>query len=205
MSLALRYTWLLITTIIMTIGSLLIIFAKRYFTWAYTYNDSFLSVFGIESSYPPWIRSLFNWILGTGIATVILTVLVNLADSFLLLMGLSGIPLDSMMIPLIVCGILLSLLFIVAAIIPVLTMPLACPSALAIIVLVHLFGVPFNLHYLPSLVSTFLYFAAVAIGFVGVFLSIYMLFRNYIVAAFLRRFRAASRTMSASDVEEPES
>ncbi|MFW9986755.1 MAG: hypothetical protein ACFFDJ_09345 [Candidatus Odinarchaeota archaeon] len=204
MSLSLRYTWLLIATIIITVCSIFVTFDKRHFSWAHTYNESFLSLFGIETGFAGWVRYLFSWILSTCIATVVLTLLVNLADSFLLLVGLSGIPTDIMIIPLIISGFIISLFLLIVAMIPVMTMPLACPSALTILTLVQLFSVPFYLHYLPSLVSTFLYFAAIATGFVGVFLSIYMLFRNYIGVAILKRFRGASSSSMNSKVEKPE-
>ncbi len=203
MSLALRYTWLLVATIIITVCSIFVTFDKRHFRRAHTYNDSFLSLFGIETGYAAWVRYLFSWILSTCMATVMLTILVNLADSFILLTGLSSIPIDPVIIPLIVTGFIISLLLLVVAMIPVVTMPLACLSALTIMTPIHLFGIPFDLHYLPSLVSTFLYFAVIAIGFVGVFLSIYVLFRNYIGTAFRKRFRGSSSSSRTPVVEEP--
>jgi hypothetical protein len=92
----------------------------------------------------------------------------------------------------------LSILLIVSSITPILTMPLSSLSALSIVIFLHQYGIPiYNLSYVPSLVSVFVYFAAVAVGFVGVILSLYLLLRTYLVSPLISRYKR-QRELQAS-------
>ncbi|MFX1301014.1 MAG: hypothetical protein ACFFDE_08715 [Promethearchaeota archaeon] len=198
MSLELRNTWIIITTIIITVGSLVLLFARNRITWVHRYNDNFLGVFGIESSHVPWVRYLASWILGTCISTVLLTLVINMGFTVYLLSGFSGIPLDPVVISLAIGAIILAIILLIAAIPPVLAMPLACPTALGVFIFLTQFGyeyipgLPSTLVYNLSYLSTLLYLGTVAIGFVAIFLSFYLLLRTYIITPLLQRRRAAS-------------
>jgi hypothetical protein len=198
MSLELRNTWIIITTIIITIISLVLFFARNRITWIHRYNDSFLGVFGIESSHVPWVRYLVSWILGTCIATVLLTLVINLGFTVYLLSGLSGIPLDPVIISLAIGAIILTVILLLAAIPPVLAMPLACPSALGVFIFLTqyayepVYGLPSPIVYNLSYLSTLLYLGTVAIGFVAIFLSFYLLLRTYLLTPLVQRRRSPS-------------
>ncbi len=125
---------------------------------------------------------------------MVLILVINLNFTLLLFTGLYGIPLDPAFILLAIGGIILSVLLIVAGLIPILTMPLACPMALGIMTLVQLYSIPFTLDFTLSYISTFLYFVAVAVGVVGLFLSLYLLFRNYLIGPLFRRYRELSKS-----------
>ena len=136
--------------------------------------------------------------MGTCMATVIFTLLVNLNESILLLAGLRPIPLDPVIISLAITGIILSVILIVAALIPVLAMPLSSLSALCILILLQLYGIPYNTFvYFPSLIFVFVYFAAVAIGFVGVILSLYHLIRTYLATSLISRYRSRRESVAS--------
>ena len=112
MSLELRNTWIIITTIIVTIVSLVLFFARNRITWVHRYNDNFLGVFGIESNHVPWVRYLVSWILGTCIATVLLTFVINFGFTVYLLSGFSGITLDPTVIPLAIGALILAIILL---------------------------------------------------------------------------------------------
>lgn len=193
MSLELRNTWIIITTIIITIISLVLFFARNRITWIHRYNDSFLGVFGIESSHVPWVRYLVSWILGTCIATVLLTLVINLGFTVYLLSGLSGITLDPVIISLAIGAIILTGILLIAAIPSVLAMPLACPTAFGVFIFLtqyaydYIPGLPSTIVYNLSYLSTLLYLGTVAIGFVAIFLSLYLLLRTYLLSPLVRR------------------
>ncbi len=202
-SLELRFMLISFATVIITLFSVVIFLARHKFIWIFRYNASFLGLFGVEAQHVSWVRYLISWLLGTFIATVILTLLVNIVDTIILLTGLSGIFFDSVVVLLAFGGIFLGIFLVVAALIPVLAMPLACPTALGIITFLHLygfhyvFGLPSSWVYTLSYVSTFLYFGSIAIGFVGVFLSTYLLLRYYIGARILERYQRISTETDA--------
>jgi hypothetical protein len=204
MSLALHQTWFFIITAILTLTSVLILIFRRYLPWFFKYNGSFLSLFGIESEHASWVVYLFSWIIGACMATVVLTLVVNLNENILLLNGLTGIPLDPVIVPLAVAYILVSILLIAVALIPILAMPLAPPTALVILLQLHLHAIPFNFSWMPSLISAFVYFAAVAIGFVGIFLSLYLIIRTYLAVPLYTRIRKRD-TESFSENDDKES
>ena len=190
MSLALHQLWLIVATIILTLCSLILVVFQRHFPWVFKYNESFNSLFGIESEQPSWIQYLFSWLMGTCMTTVVFTLFVNMNENLLLLVGLRGIFLDSVIITLAISGIVLSIVLIAAALTPILTMPLSSLTALGILLFLQQYGIPINaLAYFPSLVSVFVYFAAVAIGFVGVILSLYLLLRTYLVNPLIRQYQ----------------
>jgi len=204
MSLELRNTWIIITTIIITIVSLVLLIARNRITWVYRYNDNFLSVFGLETNHVPWVRYLVSWILGTCIATVLLTLLINIGFTVYLLSGLSGIPLDPIIISLAIGAIIIAVILLIAAIPPVLAMPLACPTALGVFIFLYQFGydyflgLPSSIVYNLSYLSTLFYLGTVAIGFVAIFLSLYLLLRTYIITPLIQRQRSPSNEVTAS-------
>ena len=204
MSLELRNTWIIIATIIITVVSLLLLFARNRITWVYRYNDNFLGVFGIESSHVPWVRYLVSWILGTCIATVLLTLVINIGFTVYLLSGLSGITLDPTVIALAIGAIILAVILLIAAIPPVLAMPLACPTALGVFIFLTQYayeyvpGLPSTVVYNLSYLSTLLYLGTVAIGFVAIFLSLYLLLRTYLLTPLVQRRRSSSNEETAN-------
>ncbi len=204
MSLELRNTWIIITTIIITIVSLVLFFARNRITWVYRYNDSFLGVFGIETSHVPWVRYFVSWILGTCIATVLLTLVINCGFTVYLLSGLSGITLDPAVIPLAIGAIILAIILLIAAIPPVLAMPLACPTAVGVFIFLYqygyeyVYGLPSTIVYNLSYLSTLFYLGTVAIGFVAIFLSLYLLLRTYLLSPLIQRRHTSSTEETAS-------
>ncbi|MFX1566430.1 MAG: hypothetical protein ACFFCH_10610 [Promethearchaeota archaeon] len=191
MSLALHQLWMLITTVILTLSSVFILIMRNRIPGVFKYNASFLSLFGIETGQASWVQYLFSWIISTCMATVVLTLVVNINEYLVVLLGLGRITLDPVIISLAIAGIVLSILLIAVTMLPILTMPLATPFAFGILLLVHQYGIPINtFSYLPSLLSVFMYFGAIAIGFVGAFLSLYLLFRKYVLSPLLMRYRS---------------
>ncbi|MHA2427764.1 MAG: hypothetical protein ACXADB_07050 [Candidatus Hermodarchaeia archaeon] len=191
MSLPLHQLWLIVATLILTICSIILLVFRHSIPWVFKYNESFNSLFGIEPKQPSWIQYLFSWLMGTCMATVVFTLFVNMNENLLLLAGVSRIALDPVIISLAVTGTILSILLIVASITPILTMPLSSVSALGILLFLHQYGIPIdNLAYVLSLVSVFVYFAAIAVGFVGVILSLYLLLRTYLVSLLISRYRS---------------
>jgi hypothetical protein len=189
MSIALHQIWLIITAAVLTFCSFLLLLFRRSIPGVLKYNVSFLSLFGIEFNSSSWIHYLFSWLIGTCMATVTFTLIVNINENLLLLTGLSGVLLDSSIIFLAILGIILSLLLIISALIPILGIPLTPVSALGVILLLHLFGIPYNsLSPLLSLLSVFIYFAAIAVGFVGIFLALYLFIRTFFAVPFLNRY-----------------
>lgn len=207
MDLAIRYGWMLIATVVITVCSLLVLINRRFFNRIYRYNHSFLNLFGLEPDHVPWVRYLASWLLGTCMATVVLTLVVNVSETVLLLTGLSGIAPDPVFIPLAIGGIIISLLLIVAAFVPVLIMPISASSAFGIVTFLHIYGfyappgLSSGVAILLSFVSTFLYFAALAIGCVGIFLSLYLLIRYYVGT---RLFHYMRDSTTSKDVTQNE-
>ena len=191
MSLALHQLWLIIATLILTICSIILLVLRRHFQWMFNYTKSFNSLFGIEPVQPSWIQYLFSWLMGTCMTTVVFTLLVNMIENLLLLTGVSRIFLDLVIMSLAISGMLLSIVLIAAALTPILSMPLSPLSALGILLFLPQYGIPIeDLAYFPSLVSVFVYFAAAAIGFVGVILSLYLLLRTYLVNPLIHQYRS---------------
>jgi hypothetical protein len=136
--------------------------------------------------------------MGTCMVTVFFTLFVNMTENLLLLAGVSRISLDPVIMSLAITGIILSIILIVAAITPILAMPLSSLSALGILLLLQLYGIPYNtLAYFPSLVSVFVYFAAVAVGFVGVILSLYLLIRTYLANPLISQYRSRRESLTS--------
>jgi len=172
---------------------------RRRVSALHRYNSSFLELFGVKRGHPGWFRWLCSWLLGSGVATFLLTLLVNLVDAFSQLLGLTGIPMDQAVIPLMLVVIPLSFLLLAAAIPPSLSSPPNSLTALGILTALHLFG----FHHFPGLPyavadalclgSTFLYFAFVAFGVVGTILSTYLLLRYYAASWLIHRFRRRSQ------------
>ncbi len=207
MSLELRNTWIIITTIIIMIISLVLFFARNRIRWIYRYNDSFLGIFGIETNHVPWVRYLVNWILGTCIATVLLTLVINFGFTVYLLSGISGITLDPTVIPLAIGAIIITIILLIAAIPPILAMPLACPTALGVFIFLSQFGyeyvpgLPSTLVYNLSYLSTLFYLGTVAIGFVAIFLSLYLLLRTYLLTPLMQRRRRSPSNEETANTE----
>jgi hypothetical protein len=100
--------------------------------------------------------------------------------------------------------ILVSILLIAAALIPILVMPLAPSTALLIMLQLHLHAIPISTFaWRPGLIAAFLYFAAVAIGFVGIFLSLYLIIRSYIAIPLYQRIRKEETTSNPIQTEKP--
>ncbi len=203
MSLALHQTWFYITTAVLIICSVLILGLRRYLPWVFKYNESFLSFFGVESEHASWVVYIFSWIIGTCMTTVVLTLVVNVNEHILLLIGQRGIPLDPAIVPLAFALIIVSIILIAAALIPVLVMPLAPPTALLIMLQLHLHAIPINTFaWRPGLIAAFIYFAAVAIGFVGIFLSLYSIIRTYLAVPLYHKIRKKDTISKPTKNEE---
>ncbi len=196
MSLAVHQTWIIFATLFLTICSVLLLLFRHYLPWAFKYNEAFLSLFGIESDHSSWFQYLFSWLIGTCMATVVLTLIVNINEAIFIVTGLGGIPFDPVIVPLAFGGIILAILLIAVALIPLMVMPLAPASALGILLLLHRYGIPYDFFYLPSLLTVFIYFAAIAVGFVGAFLALYLLIRTYLAAPLLNRLQTQSESSS---------
>jgi hypothetical protein len=93
----------------------------------------------------------------------------------------------------------LSILLILATLIPILTIPLSTPFAFGLLILVHQYGIPWTFSYLPSLCYVFLFFGAIAVGFVGTFLSLYLLLRHYVINPILQRYHSRSDNSQPSE------
>ncbi|MFW9831365.1 MAG: hypothetical protein ACFFD8_06280 [Candidatus Thorarchaeota archaeon] len=204
MDLAVRYTLIFLATIAITIFAPIIFVTRDYFRAIFRYNRSFLALFGVESAHVSWVQYLVSWLLGTCMATVFLTLLVNMAETLLLVSGMSGIPLNPTIILLALGGIIATILLLIVEFIPMVAMPFACPSAFGIITLLHLYSIPrpYPLIFFLSYASNFLYFAALAIGFVGTFLSLYLLFRDYIGLRLLQRLRGGPDIKESTQSDE---
>jgi hypothetical protein len=197
MSLALHQLWIIITTTILTGCSIVLLLFRHRIPGFFKYNESFLSLFGIESNQANWVRYLFQWAIGTCMATVVYTLIINVNENLLILTGLRGIPLDLVIIPLAITSIVFSILLISAALIPMLVVPLVPPSALGIILILQFYGIHPSFFTITSLSSTFIYFAASAIGFVGAILALYHLIRNYFGVSLLHHFRKRRKETSS--------
>ena len=198
MSLAVHQTWLYITTIVLVVCSVLMIVFRQHLPWVFKYNKSFLSLFGVEPDHSTWIQYLVSWLIATCLATVMLTLIINITETIILLSGLGGILLDPAIVPLAIGGIIIAILLISVALFPILVMPLAPPSALGVILLLHQYGIPppYDFSYMPALLSVFIYFGALAVGFVGAFLALYLLIRTYLAGPLLQRLQQTEGTSS---------
>lgn len=138
-------------------------------------------------------------------ATVVYTLIINVNENLLILMGLRGIPLDLVIIPLAIISIVLSILLISAALIPILIVPLVPPSALGIVLILQFYGIHPHYFTMTSLSATFIYFAASAIGFVGAILALYHLIRNYLAMSLLHQYRQRREESGSvsTDQDEP--
>lgn len=205
MDLAARLAWLVMLSILLTACSTIAAILRHRTKPLYRFNSAFLAFFGVEPDHPLGIQLVAGWLVSTGIATLLLVLTVNLVETLLLLTGQSGIAVDSSGVPVLIGAAVASIFIILPALLPVLAQPPSSPTALAILTALHLYG----FHYVPGLPhdvaefftvgSTFLFFCAVAVGVVGATLSIYLLFRSYVVPIVLRRHRQeASSSSSAS-------
>ncbi|MFX1317975.1 MAG: hypothetical protein ACFE9D_01030 [Promethearchaeota archaeon] len=202
MSLALHQIWFFITTAVLIICSVLILGLRRYLPWFFKYNESFLSLFGVESEHASWVVYIFSWIIGTCMTTVVLTLVVNINEHILLLIGQRGISLDSAIVPLAIAFIIVSIILIAAALVPILIMPFAPPTALLIMLQLHLYAIPIHTFaWGPSLIAAFTYFAAIAIGFVGIFLSLYLIIRTYLAVPLYQRIRKKDTMLRTTENE----
>jgi hypothetical protein len=177
-----------VATIIFTLLALLVLVVKGRFRWLHQFNEAFLALFGVQQTHPTELRYIVSWLITTCLATVNYALVINIADAAILLAGLSGIPLDPWVISLAVGGITASLLLVFIALLPGLTMPASWPTALGLVGFLHLYSVH-SAETLLGQLSAFLYFASTAIGFVAVFLALYLLLRYYIGAVILRRVK----------------
>jgi hypothetical protein len=190
-----RLVWLAALSILLTTCSIIAAFLRRRVKLLYQFNSSLLAFFGVEPNHPLSLRLVAGWLVTSGIATLLLVLSVNLVDTVLLLTGQSGIVVDFSGVTVLVGIAIASIILILPALLPVLAQPSSSPTAFAILVALHLFG----FHYAPGLPydlaaalvvgSTFLFFCAVSVGVVGATLSIYLLFRSYLVPAVLHRHR----------------
>jgi hypothetical protein len=188
MDLAIRYTWLVAATLTLTALSIAILFSRRYFSSVYRYNNTILHLLGVTENHPKMTRWIIMWFVNGGIATLILSLLVNVIDTFLILIGQTGISFDPIIFPIAIILICGSLFLLIAATIPVLATPPSCPTALAIMTALHIYGfhyvigLPIGLYDALALGSTFLYFLFTAIGVIGTFVSVYVLIRYCVLA-----------------------
>ncbi|MDO8055885.1 MAG: hypothetical protein Q6361_03410 [Candidatus Hermodarchaeota archaeon] len=193
MDLSLRLMILSIVTIIFTLLALLVFLAKNRFRWFHHFHEAFLALFGIQPEHPTELRYLVSWLLTTCLATLNYALIINIVDATFLLSGLSGIPLDPWIISFAFGGIIASILLGFITLLSSLPMPASWSTALGIIGFLHLYSVH-SAETLLGQVSAFLYFAATAIGFVAVFLALYLFLRHYIGAAILDRVKRDSNT-----------
>ncbi|MFX0169916.1 MAG: hypothetical protein ACFE89_11250 [Candidatus Hodarchaeota archaeon] len=191
MNLNLRLMLLGVATVIFTLSALVIHFNRNRFQWFYKFNEAFLALFGVHSRHAPEIRFTTSWLITTCLATVNFVLLVNISDAVFLLTGISGILLDPTLIPLALGGVAASILLVIVTLLPSLEMPVSWPTALGIVGFLHLLGVYFP-ETIIGQVSTFLFFAAIAIGFVGVFLALYLIVRYYLGSTIAHRFVSGS-------------
>ena len=191
MDLSLRLTILSIATIIFTVFALLFFLGKGRFQWLHQFHEAFLALFGVQSTHPAELRYTVSWLITTCLATVSYALIINIADAAILLTGFSGIPLDPWIASLAVGGIIASILLVFIALLPGLTMPASWPTALGIVAFLHFYSVHFAETLLGQL-SAFLYFVSTAIGFVAVFLTLYLILRYHIGAVILRRIKTDS-------------
>jgi hypothetical protein len=192
MDLSLRLTILSAAMVMFTLCAFAVFFFQTRFRWLHQFNEAFLALFGIQMDHSVEIRYIVSWLLNTCLVVVNFVLIINIGDAFLLLTGLSGITLDPWIMPLAVGGVIASVVLLFVTILPALTMPASWPTALGIVWVLHLYGV----HYagtLLGLVSTFLYFAATAIGFVAAFLTLYLLFRTYLLTGIHRRTKRSPK------------
>jgi hypothetical protein len=197
MDLSLRLTILSVATIILTLFAILVFLANTRFRWLHQFHETFLTLFGVQPTHSTELRYLVSWLITTCLATVNYALVINIADAAILLVGLGGIPTDPWILFLAVGGIIASILLVFVTLLASISMPASWPTALGIIAFLHLYSV----HYAVTLlgqVSAFLYFAATAIGFVAVFLALYVLLRTYLGPALLSRIKSV-RTSSSEE------
>lgn len=203
MDLAARLTWLAIFSILLTATSIVIALLRSRAKPLYRFSSALLAFFGVESDHPLSIRLVSGWLVSTGIATVVLVLSVNFVETLLLLTGQSGIYVDPYGVPVLIAVAAGSLFIVVPALTPILAQPPSSPTALGILIALHVHG----FHYAPGLPysvaefftvgSTFLYFCATAVGLVGATLSVFLVFRSYVVPVILGRKRETDSPSSS--------
>lgn len=205
MDLAARLTWLVMLSILLTACSTIAAVLRYRAKALYRFNSTLLSFFGVESNHPLSIQLIAGWLVSTGIATLVLVLSVNFVETVLLLTGQSRITVDAIGVPVLIGVAVASIFIIVPALLPVLAQPPSSPTALAILGGLHLYGfhhapgLPLDLAESFTVGSTFLFFCAIAVGVVGATLSVYLLFRSYVVPVLLHRHgHEASSSSSAS-------
>ncbi len=184
-NLLLRFTWMLVATVFFTALSLIFLAYRTKFVGIFQFNTRLLSVMGFNTKPTQWNYWVFSWLLSSGIGTLHYSLLINLLDTLLLLTGQSGIPLDTLGIFMAVLIILFSLLLLLAASFPLFASPPSSLTALGIMTFLHAYA--YRPSYPFSIPSTVLYFAALAVGFVGTLLSIFTLIRHYLSPWIQRR------------------
>jgi hypothetical protein len=173
-------------TLVLSITSFVILLSRRA-NCLYRFNAMFLDMFGVNQEQPSWLRWLATSVLGTTTASLLMVLLINVADALIQLTLPSGIGLDSTAGPLLIGLVLLFGTLLVCATVVVLTSPIASPIALAILTALHLFA--YRLTNPFSLTITAVFFCCILIGAVCTFISLYLIFRRYLLAALLRMRR----------------
>ena len=184
MDLNTRFILMICATLLLSIASFIILLSRRAHG-LYRFNDMFLEVFGVDQQQPSWLRLLATSLLGTTSASLMLTLLINVADIIIQLTLPSGIGLDPSVGPLLIGLILLLETLVVCGAVVVLNSPIASPIALALLTGLHLFAYRLNNPF--NLVVTVLFFCSILIGAVCSFISLYLLLRRYLLAALLRK------------------
>ncbi len=186
MDLTIRYTLLLVATLAFTLASLVIFVAPRYFRGIYRYNDAIIHILGVAEDNSKMVQWIIKWVLSSCIATLSLSLVVNIIDTFFLVTGQSGVSFDPVIMPIAIMMICFSIFLLIAASLPILAIPPSCPTALAILTVLQLYGVHYVLglhvviYNILAFGSTLLYFLAIGIGVVGNFISVYVLLRRYL-------------------------
>ncbi|MFX1475494.1 MAG: hypothetical protein ACFFCO_08465 [Promethearchaeota archaeon] len=186
MDLALRFLLMIGAVLLLSSASLIILFSRRT-NILYRFNALFLEFFGVKEHHPSWLRWLTSSLLGSAAASLLLVLLVNVADAIIQLSLLSGIGLDPAAVPLLVGMVILSCLLIVCAGAIVLVSPIASPIALAILSTLHAFA--YRLTSPLSWPVTILFFCVILTGVVCTIISLYLLLRRFMYPALLRMRR----------------
>jgi hypothetical protein len=168
---------MLAATIFFTIMSIVFLASRKRFEGIFRFNTRLLSLMGLKTKPTQWNYWTFSWLLSSGIGTLHFSLLINLLDTILLLSGQSGIPLDLSGITMAVFILLLSILLLLATSLPLFASPPSSITALGIMTFLHAYA--YRPAYPLSIPSTLLYFAALAVGFVGALLSIFTIIRYY--------------------------
>ncbi len=174
---------MIIPTLLLSSASIIILLSRRA-NGFYRFNTMFLEVFGLNQKHPSWLRWLTSSLLGTAAASLLLVLLINLADTVLQLTLPSGIGLDPLAVSLLIGFVILSGLLAICAAAVAITSPIASPIALAILAALHSFA--YRLTSPLSLVITGLFFCSILIGAVCTFISLYLIFRRYVISRILQ-------------------